>query len=63
MEGLDQAVLKACTGPSSDYFDGRVKLLITLANDKLANFYAPWGVVVASFTRDRIPPHTELHKL
>ncbi|KAA8567076.1 hypothetical protein EYC84_010149 [Monilinia fructicola] len=41
MEGLDRAVLKVCRGPSTDYFDERVKLLITLANGKLVTFYAP----------------------
>ncbi|RAL58226.1 hypothetical protein DID88_002275 [Monilinia fructigena] len=47
MEGLDQAVLKVCRGPSTDYFGERVKLLITLANGKLVTFYAPRSYLVS----------------
>ncbi|KAI9644818.1 hypothetical protein NHQ30_006845 [Ciborinia camelliae] len=63
MEGLDQAVLKACKGPSADYFDERVKLFITLANGKLVTFYAPRGLVVAGFTRGPTTPQNRAYKL
>ncbi|KAB8291329.1 hypothetical protein EYC80_010011 [Monilinia laxa] len=62
MEGLDQAVFKVCRGPSTHYFDERVKLLITLANGKLVTFYAPRGLVVAGFTKKPIPPHDRLYR-